>query len=120
MTNSNLIVRELTRDDLIGWYGDTGVYPTFKGFAFQLDGEVIGIGGLHFTQGLVIAFSDGKPECKKFKISLHKTALRLFAEAGKRHKRIIALQGVDEPSAPRWLSRLGFKKISEGLWQWRN
>lgn len=90
-----------------------------KGIVAVKDGKVIGAGGLAFKNGVVCAFADLTDEVRPFKTMIHRTAVRFLKEARKRHRRIYVEMDEQEPTAERWLTRLGFRKVGESeiLWQ---
>lgn len=113
------VIVPLEREHLVEWYGDDGRGPTVKGIAAFLDGKLIAVAGLRITAGHVIAFCDLRDEARPWKVAMHRTAVRLLDEAKARHRRILAICEEHEPTAERWLTRLGFKPQEDGVWEWR-
>lgn len=116
-----LTVRDATREDIASVVGDDSpLRVSFKAVAGVIDGDVVGVGGVAFVKGRVIAFCELKPEMRAYKVRMHKEALRVIADAKSRHRIIYAQASEKEPTAVRWLTRLGFK-LHEGtlytLWQ---
>jgi hypothetical protein len=109
----------LTRDHLLEWYGDQGAGPTVRGIAAILDGKLVAIAGLYFARGQVIVFCALKDEARPYKVTIHKTALALIADAKARHKRIVAICDPSETSSAGWLARLGFRQEEGDLWAWQ-
>ncbi|MGE0584112.1 MAG: hypothetical protein AB7O39_03150 [Flavobacteriaceae bacterium] len=108
----------LRHEHLMQWYGDDGRAPTVKGIAAFVDGELAAIAGFRITQGVVIAFCDLKESARPFRHAIHRTALKLMDEAKARHRRIVAVCDEREPTAPKWLRRLGFEPEDNGIWAW--
>ena len=105
----------LRREHLIERYGEMGAGPTIKGIAALLDGRVIAIAGFRLVQGKVwVVFCDLTDEARPLKVTMHRTALKLMAEAKTQHRRILAVCDEREPTAPRWLKRLGFEPDENG------
>lgn len=117
---SNLEVSPLTRDHLIEWYEEQGQAPTVKGIAVHLDGELVAIGGLRHLSGRWFAFVDLKPEIRPHKTFIHRQATKYLKEQKSRHRRLFALREDSEPTSGRWLSVLGFKEVTEDIWQWHH
>lgn len=119
-------VRPATRDDLLRYSGEERLGPTATAFIGEIDGEPVGIGGLAYRAGRVYAFCDLKPEAKQHPKALHAAALAVIKLARDlRHRFVFAEMDLSEPTAPRWLARLGFERLSdEGaekvIWVWRN
>lgn len=76
----------------------------------ELDGRVIGIGGLVYkTDGTVWASLVICDEARRYKLSLHKAALlliRMARQAG--HRVLYSELAENEPGAAAWHQRLGF------------
>lgn len=116
-----LEVRPATREDAIAFMGECR--HTMKAFVAIHDGEPIALGGLAFIKGRVVAFCDlGDGQAKQRPKTLHKAALAVMKaalESG--HRYVFAERDIEEPTAARWLSRLGFKPIDDNgmvmLWQ---
>jgi len=119
MTASRPEIVPLTRDHLVDWYGDDGRGPTVKGVAGFVDGKLVAIAGFRLTGGHVIAFCDLRDEARPWKAAIHRTAVRLIQEAKGRHRRILAICEENEPTAPKWLTRLGFVEQDDGVWAWQ-
>lgn len=109
----------LTHEHLEAWYGHDGRAPTVKGIAGFVDGKLVAVAGFWLNKGVVIAFCSLKHEARPYKLLIHRTALKLFAEAKQRHKRIIAVCDANEPTAPNWLRRLGFRHEEGDIWSWQ-
>lgn len=94
-----------------------------RAIAGEVDGEILGVGGLAFPpNGNAIAFLQASTRARDYPISLHRAALKMFAEA--RHLRLPRLVATAETGiepARRWLARLGFEptKIDgHEVWTW--
>lgn len=117
---ADLEVRTATREDAIALMGSCP--HTMKAFVGVLDGKPIAIGGLSYQRGRVVAFCNLSDDMRKRPVALHKAAravMRAALDSG--HRYIFAERDPDEPTAARWLERLGFRPVdSDGmvhLWQ---
>lgn len=74
-----------------------------------------------FEFGVVIAFADVTDEAKKHPVRLHRAALKVLADAkAAGHRFIYAQIDNNEPTAERWLTRLGFKPVNDkGRYRWQ-
>jgi len=93
-----------------------------KALAGFVGGELVAIAGLALSRGRVVAFADLKPEAKQHRFALHRAAVRVMADARRQgHKVIFATPDLNEPTARRWLQRLGFSPVDdEGkIWLWQ-
>jgi hypothetical protein len=116
-----LVVRKATREDIQAFSNVTD-FPTVKGVVGELNGKIIGFGGLARHRGRWYAFCDLIPEARKFKITIARAAIRVFEEARRDGvKFVYAEMDQNEPTAPAWLARLGFHldPRSSYLFRWR-
>lgn len=94
--------------------------PTVEATVAELDGKLIAVGGFAFLQGMVFLFLELKPEARRFKVTMHRMALAMIEKAKRRgFKFVYAQTDGTEPTAPRWLARLGFIEIGIGLYRWQ-
>src|SRR5437762_2925276 len=78
----------------------------------RLDGKIIGIGGIAtLPDGTMAAFLECEEEwARKYPLTLHKTALRVLADARLRGvRKLVAMSDDRRDAARRWLQRLGFE-----------
>jgi N-acetylglutamate synthase-like GNAT family acetyltransferase len=94
---------------------------TALAFTGEVDGEIVGIGGLSYVGGDVVAFADLTDEARAHPVTLHRFALQVMKEARKRgHRVVFASADKMTPAAARWLAHLGFQKQEDrNLYQWR-
>lgn len=86
-----------------------------------MDGKIVLMGGLGFTQGRWFAFCDITDEARKHKVAVARAAIRIFERARSLGIRFIyAKADPDEPTAVRWLTSLGFRPDprSAELYRW--
>lgn len=107
MKSSELNIRPATAADLEEWYG-TGQRNSFKGIVGEVDGEVVAIGGVYRSQGLMIGIAGLRPHVRHRK----KDAVR-FARAGQKvlqgYPFVVAFADKDEPTAEGLIKHLGFE-----------
>lgn len=100
--------RNATTKDAHAFYGKAPS-NTFKGVVAVKGEEVIGIGGVFYMQSHLVAFSDMKPEMRKYKKSIVKGVrliMKMVKEAG---RPVYTIACPDEPTASKLLEGLGFK-----------
>lgn len=118
---SRPIIRPATREDIEA-FSSVPDKPTMKAFVGELDGKIIGIGGLAFSQGRWFVFCDLTEEARRYKVSIAKTARRVMDEAREMGIQFVYAD-VDEtePNALRWQKSLGFEldERSGFLMRWR-
>lgn len=85
--------------------------PTTKALVGEVDGTIIGLGGLALRKGRYFAFCDiSSQDAAPYRLHIARAAIRFLAEARAQGIRYIyATASLDEPLAPKWLARLGFR-----------
>jgi hypothetical protein len=102
------IIRPATRDDVKAYAPDK-LAPTLRGCVMELDGEIVAIAGIARLQSRWRAFVDLKPEARRYKFHIARTAIRFLNEARRAGiKYIYAEIDPCEPSALAWVTSLGF------------
>lgn len=97
-------LRPATPGDIEAFYGGAP-HPEMRAYVAELEGRVIGIGGTYRHDGRDVAFSDLKPEMKRYRRAIVEGARLFQREFGA----CIALADPQEPGAERLLTRLGFQ-----------
>ena len=118
MKSSDIEVEQMTREHLVEWFGEDGNIPTAKGWVAVHDGKLVGIAGLRWMRGIWVAFVDVKDELKERPHFLHRAVKKYLGQYQDRHKLIVAIQDVQEPTSRRWLEKLGFREDQKGVWKW--
>jgi len=114
-----MIVRPATAAD-IAHYADTIPTPTVRAVVGEIDGRLVGIGGLRLLRGRWYAFVDLLPEARVHKMTIMRTAKRLLEQA--RHdgiRFIYAERSPVESRAGRWLASLGFELDQRSMHYYR-
>lgn len=102
-------VRRATRADIEA-FSSVPHKPTMMAWAGEVGDKIVALGGLAFSNGRWVAFCDLDPEARKYKMTIARTAKRVFEEAERLGIRFIyADMDVSEPTAERWLESLGFR-----------
>ena len=102
-------VRPATRADIEA-FSDLRGKPTLKAWVGELDGEILGIGGLAYAKGRWFAFCDLKPEAREYKMTLARTAKMVLREARQQGIRFVYAEAdLNERASVRWLTSLGFR-----------
>jgi len=106
---SKAIVRRATRADIEAFLPVTD-RPTVKAWVVDVDGRIVGMGGLALGQGRWIRFCDLSEEGRHYKRAIVKAGRAVMEEARRAgHRFIYAEADADEPMARRWLTRNGFR-----------
>lgn len=114
-----MLVRPATRED-IDRFSDMSGKPTIKAFVGEVDGEIVALGGLAFAKGRWFAFCDLLDGARAHKMSIARTAKRVFAEAKAQGiKYVYAEADPNEPGAVRWLTSLGFEPDPRTVYLYR-
>lgn len=108
MTRPEPIIRPATAADLAAFYPGRAM-PSFRGVAVELDGEVVGIGGVCYQKGRPVAASDIRGALRKHKRTLVKVSRMLANLYDQIGGTVYAVACPTEPTAPYLLAKLGFK-----------
>lgn len=113
-------MRRATRADVVAFLGECR--SSVEAYVALVDGKPVGLGGLLFDRGRVFAFSDLSDAVRKYPKTIHKAALavmRVARDGG--HRYVFATRDANEPTAMRWLARLGFRPVDSDarLMLWR-
>lgn len=120
MSGSSPIIRHATREDIEA-YSTIPNKPTLLAWVADLDGQLLGIGGFHFTQGRWFGFCDLKSDMRRYKLSIARAGRMIMAEAKRQGIRFVyADADLNEANSVRWLCSLGFRldPRSEYLYRW--
>jgi N-acetylglutamate synthase-like GNAT family acetyltransferase len=115
-------VRVATRED-IDAFSDLKNKPTIRAYVGEVDGEIVAIGGLAFAKGRWFGFCDLREPARKHKMTIARMGKRIMDEAREMGIRFVyANVDPSEPTAERWLTRLGFEPDPRTLvlYRWRS
>ena len=113
----NPVIRPAASGDMEVFY-DTSPRGTIRAYVAELDGKPIGIAGLVYDGGKVVAFSAMKEEMRNYPVTMARSALFIakMLPAG-----AVAKADPEEKGARSLLERLGFVPLdkSNGTYRWR-
>ena len=115
-----LTIRPATRADIEA-YSERPQSQTIRAIVGDLDGKIIGIGGLAIVRGRYYAFLDLRDEARDYKMHIMRGAMRILSQAKQSGVRFIFAEAdQNECKSDAWLRRLGFKPDprSDHLYQW--
>ena len=113
-----LVIRPATKADLDTFYAGQP-RPTISAYVGDLDGKIVGIGGLAYVYGRVNIFCDLTKDARRFKIAMHRIGLMLMQQAmADGHRFVYADADMNEPTSDRWLRRLGFAHMGGNFYRW--
>mgnify|MGYP001578005743 CR=1 FL=1 len=106
---TKVVVRPASAQDLDA-FSDLANKPTTRAWCAEINGRIVGLGGIAAYNGRWYAFVDLLPEIRPHKMTIARAAAR-FLDAARRDgvKFIYAEVSPREPGALRWLMRLGFR-----------
>ena len=118
--SGKVIVRQAALEDIEAFVGD-GEWLTMKAWVGEIDGRIVGLGGLAYRHGRWIAFCELSDEARPHKRAIVRAG-RAAIDAARRagHPFIYAEADESEPMATRWLESLGFRADPKtGLFRWQ-
>lgn len=84
--------------------------PTVRAWVAELDGRIVGIGGIAREQGRWFAFIDLEDEARPYKVHIARSARRFLDQARRDGIRFIYAEvNHTDPRALLWLFSLGFE-----------
>jgi len=105
---SSVTFRHLTQDDVLTLYGKS-LACTVQGYAGEKDGALLGIFGVYYEGGRLIAFSEIAPEGKKEKKGILKGCRLMLTLLDSFNRPSYAVPNRNEPTAMYLLVKLGWK-----------
>lgn len=112
MTRHKVEFRQATAKDAKAFYGHMPM-KTMRGFVAVLDGEPIGIGGIFYDSGAMVAFSEMKDEYRARKKDVARGIRLLCQMFDDLPGDVFAAANRNEPTAKALLTKLGF--MNSGL-----
>jgi hypothetical protein len=106
--SSNIVIRPATEKDARQYYAGRPMF-SFRGYAAEMDGEIVGLCGIYYQDGIPIAFSDIRDALRPRKKTLAKACRMLQRLIDKVGRPVYAVACGTEPTAPYLLAKLGFK-----------
>lgn len=107
MTKSDPVIRKASMDDARRFF-DAPPKSSFRGYAIELDGDIVALFGVYYEGAHVVAFSDMKPALRRKKKAIV-TAVRMLTELmDSMGVPVYAVPNEAEPTAPYLLARMGF------------
>jgi hypothetical protein len=105
---NNPVVRPATAKDLERYFPGVAK-PTVKAWVGELDGELLGIGGVALCEGRWFGFCELTEAARPYKLRIARTAKMIMNEARKQGIRYLyASIDENEKGARRWVESLGF------------
>lgn len=119
----NVEIRPITQADIIEMNGQP-LRHTVQGWSIYKDNELAAICGVTFGRGVMIVFSDIKPDVVAPKVTIWRTALKLLDKIrGLNISTVYAVASPKWPGAPAFLERLGFEHVESSvrgeIFRWR-
>ncbi len=106
--SNDITFRRATAADALAYYGKPAPF-SFRGYVAELSGELVGIGGVYYQDGVPIAFSEMRPAMRPHRKAIAKACRMLTQFLDQIGGSVYAVACPAEPTAPRLLAKLGFK-----------
>lgn len=110
----NPVFRPATKKDVEEFYPEAS--QTFHAYVVEINGEVLGIGGIYYIGNFLVAFAKNKPELDAYPFTKARGAKKIMNIIGDRY--CIAFADTKIPEAPKLLERLGFQHVEGNTYQW--
>lgn len=117
MGSGNPSIRPLQRTDLSEFYNE--VPRSVRGLAVELDGRTVAVAGVMMNSPL-LAFSFLRDELREYPVTIMKTGKKFKEIMAKYKSDIYAEADPEEKNSQAFLTRLGFERIEEEMFVWRN
>lgn len=108
MTKAEVNIRPATAEDARTFYGGAPKM-SFRGFVAELDGELVGLGGVYYQNGVPIAFTEIRPAMRPYRKAIAKGCRMIVKLLDDLRGPVYAVACSTEPTAPYLLAKLGFK-----------
>jgi len=106
--------RPATREDVVQFYGE-GFSPSFRASVVEVDGRVLGIGGLYYKNEMAVAFAKYDDELAKYPLARARGAKEIMRIIGKRS----CMAKVDsKPESAEVLGKLGWEHLEGDFYRW--
>jgi len=106
--SSSVTFRHATTADAKAYYGISAPF-SFRGYVAELEGELVGIGGIYYQAGVPVAFSEMRPAMRAHRKAIAKACRMLTQFFNQLGGPVYAVACPTEPTAPYLLAKLGFK-----------
>lgn len=88
-----------------------------KAIVAEMDGEILGIGGIYYRNGFMVAFSDFNEKMNDFPFTRGRATKMIMDIVG--NKPCIAIADQRHSGSEKLLTRLGFKHVSGRTYEWQ-
>lgn len=106
--SSSVQIRQATVQDAREFYGQDPVY-SFRGYAAELNGDIVGLGGVYFEDGKPVVFSEIRDAMRPHKKAIAKATRMLMRMLDDLGRSAYAFACPTEPTSGYLLAKLGFK-----------
>lgn len=106
--SSSVLIRQATARDARAFYGRDPIY-SFRGYAAELNGDIVGLGGVYFEDGKPVVFSEIRDAMRPHKKAIAKATRMLMRMLDDLGRSAYAFACPEEPTSGCLLAKLGFK-----------
>lgn len=103
-----VVFKVATAENVARFYDGESPPKSMKGFVAELDGEIVGVGGIYYDGPTSFAFTEIKPAFRKRKKDLVRGIHLLEAFYNNLGFPVMAIASLGEPTAPALLKKLGW------------
>lgn len=106
--NPRLEIRPATEEDIKRFYGFEKIPYTIRALAFFYNGELAGIGGVRFQNGLCLVFSDSIENVKAPAITFYRCGLEVMKMARSMGVPLVAHRNKCIEGSDKFIKAMGF------------
>lgn len=89
---------------------------TCRAIVADLDGDILGMGGVYYTGSHVIAFSDFKDKMRKYPFTMARAVKIIMNIVG--NKPCLAVADARHEGSDKLLEKIGFKHLDGRIYEW--
>jgi hypothetical protein len=113
-------MRPLTIDDLTSWWDRRELPRTVRGFAAERDGELMGVAGVMYMPGRLLAFAEMVEEGQRYPLSIMRMARLMRGLLREISSPVFAQADAQYPNSGNFLEHLGFRHVQGDMYVFKN